>query len=153
MLSHEHVCSKKQNDPPDKPVVFNVSNSSISCLRAARAVDGLDRKTVSRFGCLQFGRDSDFANARRFDIEIPRSLVMICQKAMSYEIADRYTTSRELAIDVERWLADERVIAFGAREPVGEMIGRLMRRYRRWTVPVAASCTRFAKAVARGCRE
>ena len=58
---------------------------------------------------------------------------------MSYEIAARYPTSRELAIDVERWLADERVIAFGAREPVGEMIGRLMRRYRRWTVPVVAT--------------
>ena len=84
-------------------------------------------------------RDSNFANARRVDTEIPRSLAMICQKAMAFEIADRYPTARELAIDVERWLADERVIAFGASEPFVEMMGRLMRRYRRWTVPVVAA--------------
>ncbi len=84
-------------------------------------------------------RDSNFANARRVDTEIPRSLAMICQKAMAFEIADRYPTARELAIDVERWLADERVIAFGASEPFVEMMGRLLRRYRRWTVPVVAA--------------
>lgn len=84
-------------------------------------------------------RDSNFANARRLDSEIPRSLAMICQNAMAFEIADRYPTARELANDVERWLADERVIAFGAREPFVEMLGRLMRRYRRWTVPVVAA--------------
>lgn len=84
-------------------------------------------------------RDSNFANARRLDAEIPRSLAMICQKSMAFEIAARYPTARELAIDVERWLADERVIAFGAREPYVEMMGRLMRRYRRWTIPVVAT--------------
>jgi serine/threonine-protein kinase len=99
----------------------------------------LSQKPDSLAQVVEWTRDPDFANPRRFDSEIPKSLAMICKKAMTFEIAARYPTARELAIDIERWLADERVIAFGEREPVSEMIGRLMRRYRRWTVPVVAA--------------
>lgn len=69
----------------------------------------------------------------------PRALSIICQKAMAFEIAARYGSAGELASDLERWLADERVLAFGNREPVLEIAGRWMRRYRSWTVPVAAA--------------
>ncbi len=99
----------------------------------------LSQKPESLAQVVEWTRNPDFANPRRFDSEIPKSLAMICKKAMTFEIATRYPTARELAIDIERWLADERVIAFGEREPVSEMIGRLMRRYRRWTVPVVAA--------------
>ena len=88
---------------------------------------------------VEWTRQREFGNARRLDPSVPKSLGMICQKAMTFEIRERYPTARDLAIDIERWLADERVIAFGEREPIGEKLGRLMRRYRRWTFPVAAA--------------
>ncbi|MCY2985398.1 MAG: protein kinase [Planctomycetota bacterium] len=99
----------------------------------------LSQKPDSLSQVVEWTRDPDFANPRRFDSEIPKSLAMICKKAMTFDIASRYPSARELAVDIERWLADERVIAFGEREPASEMIGRLMRRYRRWTVPIIAT--------------
>ncbi len=84
-------------------------------------------------------RSPGFGDARLSSKEVPRSLAMIAKKAMSYEIEDRYPTAKELTLDLERWLADDRVLAIGAYEPFLDKIGRLMRRYRRWTVPVAAA--------------
>lgn len=84
-------------------------------------------------------RNGEVPMARSIVSVVPKPLSVICQKAMSYEIADRYASAGELAADLERWLADERVIAFGNREPVLEIAGRLTRRYRSWTVPVAGA--------------
>ncbi|MEM7316708.1 MAG: serine/threonine-protein kinase, partial [Planctomycetota bacterium] len=42
---------------------------------------------------------------------IPRPLVSICSKAMGKSHSDRYATAKELADDIERWLADEPVMA------------------------------------------
>ncbi len=99
----------------------------------------ISQKPESLGQVVEWIRDPAFANARLCNTEIPRSLAMISKKAMAFEIADRYPNARELGLDLERWLADERVLAFGSHEPLVEKIGRLMRRYRRWTVPVAAA--------------
>ncbi len=70
---------------------------------------------------------------------VPRPLEAICRKAMSSEISARYATAKELATDVEFWLADECVLAYRGHEPLIEQAGRLLRRYRSWTVSVGSS--------------
>jgi serine/threonine-protein kinase len=59
---------------------------------------------------------------------IPRALEAICLKAMALRPEDRYASARELAEDLERWLADEPVLAY--REPPSTRLVRWSRRHR-----------------------
>jgi serine/threonine-protein kinase len=61
----------------------------------------------------------------------PPALQAVCLKAMAKEPGDRYPAARELARDVERWLADEPVAAY--REPLRARAGRWARRHRQLT--------------------
>ena len=70
---------------------------------------------------------------------VPKPLEAICRKAMSPEISARYSSAKELATDVEFWLADECVLAYRGHEPRIEQAGRLLRRHRSWTVSVGTS--------------
>ena len=65
---------------------------------------------------------------KRLDQTIPRPLEAICLKAMALEPARRYGSARELADDLERWLADEPVSAW--REPWTTKVRRGMARHR-----------------------
>ncbi len=58
---------------------------------------------------LQAVQAGDFPHPRIWDKEIPRSLESICLKSMALEPKQRYARVRELAEDVERFLADEPV--------------------------------------------
>ena len=69
------------------------------------------------------------------DRSIPRPLWAICRKAMAPEPADRYADARDLAADVERWLAGEPVTAFA--EPWTDRFARWSRRHH--TILVAAA--------------
>jgi serine/threonine-protein kinase len=66
---------------------------------------------------------SEFARPRQLDTAIDPALEAVCLKAMALQPGDRYSSSRALAEDVERWMADEPTSAY--REPV-------WRRTRRW---------------------
>jgi serine/threonine-protein kinase len=68
-----------------------------------------------------------FARPRLVNPEVPRPLEAVCLKAMALNPAQRYTSPRELADDIDRWLADEPVSAWP--EPVGVITGRWMRRH------------------------
>ena len=57
----------------------------------------------------------EFARPRQRDPAIDPALEAVCTKAMTLDPADRYATSRALADDIERWMADEPVSAW--REP------------------------------------
>jgi hypothetical protein len=57
---------------------------------------------------------------------VPRPLEAICLKAMAFRPEERYGTAKELAADVEHWLADERVSVW--REPMTVRVGRWTRR-------------------------
>ncbi len=92
-------------------------------------------------------RDGKIPTAKELLPIVPNGLSVICHRAMSYDIAARYRTADELCADVERWLADERVLAFGDKEPVAEKAGRLLRRYKSWTVPIAIAIV-FSTVVA-----
>jgi serine/threonine-protein kinase len=60
--------------------------------------------------------------------DVPRPLESICRKAMSLQPSNRYATALELARDVERFLADESVLAY--TEPFSARLSRFGRRHR-----------------------
>jgi eukaryotic-like serine/threonine-protein kinase len=59
---------------------------------------------------------------------LPLPLEAICRKAMSLQPSDRYATALDLARDVERFLADEAVLAY--TEPLSARLSRVGRRHR-----------------------
>jgi serine/threonine protein kinase/tetratricopeptide (TPR) repeat protein len=65
---------------------------------------------------------------RTLDPTIDRALEAVCLKAMALQPEDRYASPRELAEDVERWMADEPVAA--RREPFSRRARRWARRNR-----------------------
>ena len=69
----------------------------------------------------------EFDRPRQVSPWIPRSLEAICLKAMDPRADSRYATAKELADDVERYLADERVSAY--RESARERAGRWLRKH------------------------
>jgi eukaryotic-like serine/threonine-protein kinase len=73
---------------------------------------------------------------RSLDVSISKPLEAICRKATAVDPANRYHSARELADDVERWLADEPVSAW--REPKLVRLGRWARRHRPWVASAAA---------------
>ncbi len=79
----------------------------------------------------------EFAPPRQLDASIDPALEAVCTKAMAHKPEDRYSTSRALADDVERWMADEPVTAW--REPLGRQIRRWARRNRTAVTALAAS--------------
>ncbi len=72
---------------------------------------------------------------RELDSRIPRALNAVCRKAMARERLDRYLSAKELADDVQRYLADEPVSAMA--EPWYTRTGRWARRHAQITVGAA----------------
>jgi tetratricopeptide (TPR) repeat protein len=68
---------------------------------------------------------------------VPPALEVVCLKALAKQPAARYATAAELAREVERWLADEPVVAY--REPWPVRTGRWVRRHRVLAASVAAA--------------
>jgi serine/threonine-protein kinase len=69
-----------------------------------------------------------FPSPRSVDKRIPKALEAICLKAMAKRPQDRYATARDLALDVERYLGDERVQAHA--EPLAGRAWRWIRHHR-----------------------
>jgi WD40 repeat protein/serine/threonine protein kinase len=65
---------------------------------------------------------------RQVKPEVPPALEAVCLKAMRMRPEERYATARELADDVEHWLADEPVSAW--REPWSTRARRWLKRHR-----------------------
>ncbi len=70
---------------------------------------------------------------------IPKPLAAICRKALAFDQADRYQTARELADEVNRWLADEPVAAYRGEEGRIEKAARWARRNRGKAAAIVAS--------------
>jgi serine/threonine protein kinase/tetratricopeptide (TPR) repeat protein len=81
----------------------------------------LDRNDRHFFEKLQLGA---LPSPRKWRKDVSRALEAICLKAMARDVKNRYCSPLDLAAEVERWLADEPVIAF--QEP-------LLQRARRWS--------------------
>ena len=78
------------------------------------------------------------ASSRRrglYSPRIPPALEAICLKAMALQPEDRYASARDLAVDLEHWLADEPVSAYA--ETRIQKLSRWLRRHRAWTQAAA----------------
>ena len=87
-----------------------------------------------------------FPRPREVDATVPAALEAVCLKAMSLRSQDRYATAKDLADDIEHWLADEPVVAY--REPLRQRLGRWRRRHPALVTGTAALA--FAALVALG---
>ena len=83
-------------------------------------------------------QNGEFRPPRQLDPSIDPALEAICLKAMAHRPEDRYASSRALADDLDRWMADEPVTAW--REPFS-------RRARRWAQRNRTAVTRLAASV------
>jgi WD40 repeat protein/serine/threonine protein kinase len=70
----------------------------------------------------------EFVHPRQMNADTPAALEAICLKAMALLPADRYASPRDMADDVERWLADEPVVSYA--EPFTARMRRWGRRHR-----------------------
>lgn len=68
--------------------------------------------------------------------QVPRALQAICQKAMSRCQGDRYESPTDIADELNRWLADEPVLAI--REPLPVRLARWGRKHRTVVTTAAA---------------
>jgi serine/threonine-protein kinase len=78
-----------------------------------------------------------FLAPRALDPSIDPALEAVCLKAMALRPGDRYATAKALAEDLERWMADEPVIAW--REPWSRTIVRWLTRHRTAVTGVGAA--------------
>jgi len=85
----------------------------------------------------------DFRPPRQLDPNIDPALEAICLKTMAHKPEDRYASSRALADDLDRWMADEPVTAW--REPFSRWARRWARRNR--TAATAAAVALVAGVV------
>jgi serine/threonine-protein kinase len=69
-----------------------------------------------------------FPRPRQLHAELPAALEAICLKAMARKPEGRYASANALADDIEHYLADEPVAAYG--EPIAARLGRWARRHR-----------------------
>jgi tetratricopeptide (TPR) repeat protein len=86
---------------------------------------------------LSKARRSDFRPPRQVKNDVPRALEAICQKAMAFQPEQRYGTAKELAADVEQWLADQPVSAW--REPWQVRARRWLGRHRTMVTTAVAA--------------
>jgi serine/threonine protein kinase/Flp pilus assembly protein TadD len=78
---------------------------------------------------------SETPKARTVEPSVPGPLEAICARAMARTRSERYRSAQELADEVQRWLADEKVEAY--RENARERIARWTKRHRAWTQAAA----------------
>jgi serine/threonine protein kinase/tetratricopeptide (TPR) repeat protein len=79
----------------------------------------------------------DFPSPRKLDPSIDKALEAICLKAMALQPKDRYDSCKALSDDVERWMADQPVVAW--REPWTRSVVRWLTRHRTPVTAVGAA--------------
>ena len=82
-------------------------------------------------------QQGDYPPPLEINPSIPPPLNAICLQSMALEQNDRYPTARELAEDIENWLADETVSSY--QEKFLERLARWARRHRGWVQATAAA--------------
>jgi serine/threonine protein kinase/formylglycine-generating enzyme required for sulfatase activity len=87
---------------------------------------------------LRLVQSGSFPAPREINRYVPRPLEAVCLKAMALQPEQRYGSAKELAGDVERWLADEPVSAYA--EAVIARLARWARRHRTAVTSGAVLC-------------
>jgi serine/threonine protein kinase len=114
--------------------VYSLGAMLVTLATGQKPIDGRTRYEV-----LENVRTGRIRYVRDMVPRAPRALDAICRRAMALEPVNRYPTARALAEDLERWMADEAVDALKGKESWVELSGRLMRRYRNWTLSIGAA--------------
>ncbi len=110
MLGTPHYFSP-EHTRTDTPVdarsdIFSLGTILYELLTGNLPFQGEDlREQVSKI------REEDPVLPRRLNPQVPGDLQKICLKALEKEPAERYSSAREMASDLERWLAGEPVVA------------------------------------------
>ena len=113
--------------------VYSLGGTLYCLLTGQAPVQGDDIGAV-----LRSVQKAEFRRPSQLDSTIDPAIEAVCMKAMALNPDDRYASCRELADDVERWMADEPTMAW--REPP-------IRRARRWAKRHRTSVTAAAVAV------
>ncbi len=105
--------------------------ATLYCLLTGKApFEGPNRVVLAKVAAGEFRRP------RQVESTVPVSLEAICLKAMSLSTDGRYSTPRALGDDIERWLADQPVLAYP--EPLPARAFRWVRRRKQWVAAAAA---------------
>ena len=67
----------------------------------------IHRKPKSLAEVVELIRIGDDLNPRVLVPAIPRALAMICLRALAFQLENRYSSAKDLAADVERWLINQ----------------------------------------------
>jgi serine/threonine protein kinase/tetratricopeptide (TPR) repeat protein len=112
--------------------VYSLGATLYKVLTGHAPIEGSDISTsLLRVQC------GDFPRPRLINTAVPRALEAVCLKAMAQQPADRYPSGRELAEDIQRWLADEAIQAYV--EPWQDRTRRWSRRHRTLMTGLAAA--------------
>ncbi len=98
--------------------------ATLYCLLTGRPP--IEGQTVSAM--LSNVQSGDFPPPRAVNDQVPRPLEAICLKAMALKPGNRYKSPKDLADDVEHWLADEPVSAY--REAWPAVVARWARKHK-----------------------
>ncbi len=123
-MATEQACGDWERVGPAADI-FSLGAMLYELLTGRRPLQGKDVYEVienAKAGC--------FSPPRQVARDVPRPLEAICLRAMAAMPKERYGTARDLATDIEHWLADEPVAAFA--EPFTDRARRWMRRHRVW---------------------
>jgi serine/threonine-protein kinase len=102
--------------------IYSLGATLYVILTGQAPIDGSAWEAVER------AQRGQFVPPRQRQPGVPRALEAICLKAMALWPTARYQTATELATDLERWLADEPVLAY--REPFTQKARRWIGRHR-----------------------
>jgi serine/threonine protein kinase len=119
--------------------VFGLGAILYELLTARRPYQGTQVTDV-----LAQAKSAAYRPPRQVKADVPKALEAICLKAMALKPEERYATAKDLAADLEHWLADEPVAAW--REPWTVRARRWLRRHR--TVVIASLATLLVGFVA-----
>lgn len=129
-MSPEQAASRLDDLSP-RSDVYSLGATLYSLLTGRPPVKAENVATV-----LERVQRGEFPLPRQVRSDVPKALEAICLKAMSLAPENRYASAKDLAADIEHWLADEPVTAYS--EPAWLRGARWMRRHRIVVVGVAA---------------
>ena len=128
-MSPEQADGKRGLDP--RSDLYSLAATLYELLTAVPAFDNPDRQKLLR----QISCDEPVSPRKR-NPQIPRDLETIVQKAMAKEPDQRYSTAQKLADDLERFLADQPILA--RRPTFPEKASRWSRRHHRFMISVGS---------------
>jgi tetratricopeptide (TPR) repeat protein len=111
--------------------IYGLGATLYEMLTGERPIRGEDQSEA-----LQNAQAGRFPPPRHRKPDMPKALDAVCLKAMAFEPAERYASAKDLAADLEHWLADEPVAAFA--EPWLDRFGRWARKHKAIMATAAA---------------